>query len=55
MKDMLDFLDRSPSRFHAVDNLCRELSGAGYEPLFEGRAWILTPGGKYYAVRAGRP
>ncbi len=53
MKDMLDFLDRSPSRFHAVDNLCRELSGAGYEPLFEGRAWALTPGGKYYAVRGG--
>ena len=53
MKDMLDFLDRSPSRFHAVDNLCRELSGAGYEPLFEGRAWTLTPGGKYYAVRGG--
>ena len=53
MKDMLDFLNRSPSRFHAVDNLCRELSGAGYEPLFEGRAWTLTPGGKYYAVRGG--
>lgn len=53
MKDMLDFLDRSPSRFHAVDNLRRELEGAGYESLFEGRTWKLTPGGKYYAVRGG--
>lgn len=30
MNDLLTFIDRSPSPFHAVDNLCRELAEAGY-------------------------
>ena len=33
MNDLLHFLDQSPSRFHAVDCLRRELEGAGYTPL----------------------
>ena len=53
MNDLLHFLDQSPSRFHAVDCLCRELEGAGYTPLSEGRGWSIVPGGKYYAVRGG--
>ena len=53
MEDLLDFLDRSPSRFHAADNLRRELAGAGYEPLCEGRTWTIVPGGKYYVIRGG--
>lgn len=53
MNDLLHFLDQSPSRFHAVDCLRRELEGAGYTPLSEGRGWSIVPGGKYYAVRGG--
>lgn len=53
METLIEFLDRSPSRFHAADNLRRELAGAGYEPLFEGRPWTIVPGGKYYVIRGG--
>ena len=53
MNDLLQFLDQSPSRFHAVEYLRRELEGAGYTPLSEGRSWSAVPGGKYYAVRGG--
>ena len=47
MQDLLTFLGASPSRFHAVENLCHTLDGAGYTRLSEGRAWELAPGGKY--------
>jgi len=53
MKDLLQFLDASPSRFHAVDNLKRILEAEGYQALSEARTWDLAPGGKYLAVRGG--
>ena len=53
MQDLLTFLGASPSRFHAVENLCHTLDGAGYTRLSEGRAWELAPGGKYYVTRNG--
>ena len=53
MQDLLTFLDRSPSRYHAVENLRLELEEAGYARLEEGRAWTLAPGGRYYVVRNG--
>ena len=53
MKDLLTFLSESPSRFHAVDNLARELSAAGYTRLAESEKWDVTPGGKYYVTRNG--
>ena len=53
MQDLLTFLGESPSRFHAVENLCRALDGAGYIRLSEGKAWELAPGGKYYTTRNG--
>jgi len=53
MQDLLNFLNRSPSRYHAVDNLCGELEAAGYVRLYEGQCQPIVPGGKYYAVRGG--
>ena len=53
MQDLLTFLGRSPSRYHAVENLRLELEAAGYARLEEGRAWTLAPGGRYYVVRNG--
>ncbi len=53
MNDLLTFLDQSPSRYHAVANLCGELDRAGYQRLSEGRPWRLAPGGKYYVTRNG--
>jgi len=53
MKDLLTFLDQSPSRFHAVENLSHALAQAGYTRLSEGKRWMLQPGGKYYVTRNG--
>lgn len=53
MNDLLDFIDRSPSPYHAVENLRLELEAQGYDRLEEGRPWALSPGGKYYLVRNG--
>ena len=48
---LLDFLDASPSCYHAVDNLARRLEAEGYERLREAEPWTLRTGGKYYVVR----
>ena len=53
MKDLLTFIAESPSRFHAVENLGRELQAAGYTRLAESQTWLLSPGGKYYVTRNG--
>ena len=53
MKDLLTFIGESPSRFHAVANLCAELDAQGYERLSENKAWSIVPGGKYYVTRNG--
>ncbi len=46
---MLDFIDNSPSCFHAVFNVRAALSG--YERLYEDTQWELEPGGSYYVTR----
>ncbi len=51
--NLLDFIDASPSPWHAVASLERRLEKHGYAPLAESEAWTLEPGGKYYAVRGG--
>ena len=48
---LLDFLDASPSCYHAVDHLARRLEAEGYERLREAELWTLCAGGKYYVVR----
>ena len=53
MTNLLTFIAQSPSRYHAVANLCRELEAAGYVRLAEGKPWTLTPGQKYFVTRNG--
>ena len=48
-KELLAFLDASPTAFHAVDNICAMLEG--YTRLNENEKWNLVPGGKYYVTR----
>ena len=47
----MDFLDRSPTSFHAVANMGRMLKNAGFERLLEGKAWQIKSGGRYYVTR----
>ena len=53
INNLMNFLDASPSVYHAVANLEAELKNAGYAPLSEGDRWDLVPGGKYYLTRGG--
>jgi len=48
---LLPFLSRSPSPFHAVQNLLEPLLAAGFSRLHEGDAWQLQPGGRYVITR----
>ena len=51
IRRLLDFLDASPSCYHAVDNLVRRLEAEGYTRLRESEPWTLAAGGRYFAVR----
>lgn len=50
-ESLIDFIDRSPVAFHAVDNIIAELNEAGFDKLNEGDSWQLKAGGKYYVER----
>lgn len=48
---LISFIEESPSKFHAVSNVCIRLANDGFEELKEGEPWKLSPGGKYYVTR----
>jgi aspartyl aminopeptidase len=50
--DLLAFLDRSPTPYHAVAETVRRLSAAGFRPLGEDEVWTLEPDARRYVVRA---
>ena len=50
---LMRFLDNSPSVYHAVENLVKELEEKGYTRLSESEKWELSAGGKYYLTRGG--
>lgn len=52
-KQLFDFIDNSPSCFHAVDCICSMLEEAGAERLFENRPWTLEKGKRYFVTRNG--
>ena len=52
-QELLDFIQASPTPFHATKNLAGLLEEAGFEPLDEAEPWKLVPYGRYYVVRNG--
>lgn len=50
---LLEFVARSPTPYHATENLAGLLQENGFTALDESEAWALEPGGKYYVVRGG--
>ena len=50
-RDLRDFLDLSPTPFHATEQLSKMLMSGGYEKLHEEEEWILKKGGRYFVVR----
>ncbi|MGY1781096.1 M18 family aminopeptidase [Geodermatophilus sp. SYSU D01036] len=51
--DLRALVDASPSPFHAVAELTRRLTAAGFTELAEADAWQLAPGGAHVVVRQG--
>lgn len=49
--DLVDFLNASPTAFHAVEEAKRQLKSAGYEQISEKEDWSLQVGKKYFFTR----
>ena len=50
-KEMLGFIDKSPSSYHAVANVCEMLKDRGFTKIREQESWQLEPGKSYYVLR----
>ena len=50
-KQLLKFLDESPTPFHATANIARTLDDAGFTRLHEADSWKLKPNQSYYVTR----
>jgi len=49
--DMLSFINRAWTPWHAVEEASSRLAAAGFKHVAEKDAWNLKPGGKYYFTR----
>lgn len=52
-KDLIAYIDASPSPWHAVATTAKRLQAAGFTPLDEAERWQLAPGGRYFVSRGG--
>lgn len=51
IKELMEFLDSSPTSYHAVDNIRKILLQEGFAALSEKELWSLEKGGNYFVVR----
>lgn len=52
-KDLLEFIEKCPSSFHAVDTMKRMLIEENYIELSENEKWNVKRGGRYFVTRNG--
>ena len=52
-QELIDFIDRSPSTYHAVNNVREELTEAGFQELDLRDEWTINKGGKYFTSKNG--
>lgn len=52
-QDLLNFIDASPSPWHAVDSVAKLLQDNGFKPLIENQPWQFKKSSRYYVVRDG--
>ncbi len=50
-RDLIAFLDKSPTPYHAVSSMAGQLQAAGFERLSETVSWQLKPEGRYFLTR----
>jgi len=51
--DLINFIDNSPSAYHAVIELRQQLEAAGYSELPLTEKWQIEKGGKYFTIKNG--
>ena len=52
-KELAQFLEGSPSCFHAVENMKKPLLNENFVQLQENQKWHIQPGGRYFVTRNG--
>ena len=52
-QDLLDFIDTSPSPWHAVHSVEQRLLASGFTRLEETQSWQLNAGQRYFVTRGG--
>jgi aspartyl aminopeptidase len=52
VRDLLDFIDASPTPYHAVSESVRRLEAAGFRELSESEPWSFSPGDRWYLSRS---
>lgn len=50
-QQLFDFIKNSPTCYHTVRSVQKELEACGFESLQESRTWTLKEGGKYFVTR----
>ncbi len=50
-KNLISFVNKSTTAFHAVEELKNELNNLNYEQLNETESWKLKPNSKYFVIR----
>jgi len=50
-KEMLEFIEKSPSCFHVIDNIRTSLTEEGFQELKENQEWKLSWGKGYFVIR----
>ncbi|XP_040988851.1 probable aspartyl aminopeptidase [Juglans microcarpa x Juglans regia] len=51
VSDLIDFLNASPTAYHAVDEAKKQLRSAGFEQVSEREDWKLEAGKRYFFTR----
>lgn len=51
VQELFDFIQQSPSCFHVIENVKKQLTEQGFEELCENKNWQNKEGGKYFVTR----
>ena len=51
VQELFDFIQQSPSCFHVIENVKKQLTEQGFEELCENKNWQIKEAGKYFVTR----
>ena len=47
-EELVSFIKKSPTAFHAIEQMSQILKANGYQELLENESWSIVPGGRYF-------